>query len=255
MINTKHLTFEFKIDDSSLWLCPTCSHGHLVIDSDSFFSEETSISKEAKDYHEWEPEWVSYVYSCIFKCSNKSCNEVVASSGHGFNAFDIEVNSEGYEEQVYNSYYQPNYFHPPLKLIDLSKNIPEEIEQKLMKSFELFFCSPSSSANHARSAVEFVLTSLGVQRYVNKNGKRIKLPLHQRVEKLPKKYSDYQELLMAIKWLGNSGSHSEHEMTKNDVIELYEILEHVLSELFDNKTEKLKAKAKQINKDKGIKKR
>lgn len=42
-------------------------------------------------------------------------------------------------------------------------------------------------------------------------------------------------------------------LTKNDVIDLYEILEHVLSELFENKSKTILAKAKKINKAKGIK--
>lgn len=41
---------------------------------------------------------------------------------------------------------------------------------------------------------------------------------------------------MAIKWIGNEGSHPKKILTKNNVIDLYEILEHVLSELFENKS-------------------
>ena len=59
--------------------------------------------------------------------------------------------------------------------------------------------------------------------------------------------------LLAIKWIGNEGSHPEKSLTKNDVIDLYEILEHVLSELFENKSKTILAKAKKINKAKGIK--
>ena len=88
---------------------------------------------------------------------------------------------------------------------------------------------------------------------INNKKKRVKINLHNRIDKLAKQHSELKELLLAIKWIGNEGSHPEKSLTKNNVIDLYEILEHVLSELFENKSKSILAKAKKINKAKGIK--
>lgn len=57
--------------------------------------------------------------------------------------------------------------------------------------------------------------------------------------------------MLAIKWLGNAGSHSQKTVSRDDVIDAYELLEHILQEIYMQKTEKLKTKAQKINKMKG----
>lgn len=254
MIDKRLLTSYFRQDQDAYWQCPTCSNGYLVIEKDTFRSRETAISQKGHKHYAWEPEWVSLIYSCMLKCTNGNCSERVASSGHGSLDWDIEEDENGIPEQIYTEYFEPYYFYPPLKIITIPKNVPEDITTQLDKSFELFFSSPSASVNHARSALELMLTHLKVPKTtINNRNKRVKISLHNRIEKLAKQHIEFKELLLAIKWIGNEGSHPEKNLTKNDVIDLYEILEHVLAELFDNKSKTILAKAKKINKAKGIK--
>ncbi|WP_367106040.1 DUF4145 domain-containing protein [uncultured Psychrobacter sp.] len=254
MIDRKLLTAYFGRDQNTCWQCPTCSNGYLVIEDDTFRSRETAISQKGHKHYEWEPEWVSLVYSCVFKCTNNSCGEQVASSGHGFLDWDIEEDENGIPKQIYGEYFEPYYFHPPLKIIDIPESVPDNITNQLEKSFELFFSSPSASVNHARSALELLLTHLKVPKTtINNRNKRVKINLHNRIDRLAQQHSEFKEFLLAIKWIGNEGSHPEKNLTKNDVAELYEILEHVLSELFNNKSKAILAKAKKINRAKGIK--
>jgi len=58
-------------------------------------------------------------------------------------------------------------------------------------------------------------------------------------------YPEIAIKLLALKWLGNKGSHTEN-MSKNDVLDAYEILDSVLDELYvgyqklvDKKVEKI----------------
>ncbi len=57
---------------------------------------------------------------------------------------------------------------------------------------------------------------------------------------------------MAIKWLGNAGSHCGDKMTFDDVFDGYDMLSFILDELYDNKHEHVKKLAKKINKKKGV---
>jgi hypothetical protein len=59
-------------------------------------------------------------------------------------------------------------------------------------------------------------------------------------------------MLIAVKWLGNAGSHDGQEPQHEHVRLMYDMLEHCLAQIYDDKTKKLKALAKQVNKKKGI---
>lgn len=254
MIDKKILNSQFYDNQNNYWHCPTCSSGYLVISENTLHSKETSASKKARPDGLWEPEYIRMVYSCIFECSNKNCGEKVASSGSAFLDWDMELDDEGYPQQVWVNCFEPSYFYPPLKLIETPKNLPEDIAEHINKSFELFFSSPSAAVNHVRCALELILNTLKVQKVtINKRKKRVRLSLHDRIVKLSNKQPEIKEYLLAIKWVGNDGSHPEKILAKNDLTDLYEILEHVLSELFDNKSKTILAKAKKINKAKGIK--
>jgi len=115
----------------------------------------------------------------------------------------------------------------------------------------LFFADYGASANHIRIALERILDHLKVKKFELKRGKRVFISLHKRILLLPSKYNDVSDLLFAIKWLGNTGSHS-HKITIDDVMDAYEILEVVLNEIIENKTKKIKKMAKKINKRKGL---
>ena len=46
---------------------------------------------------------------------------------------------------------------------------------------------------------------------------------------------------MAIKWLGNTGSHQSDEVTRDDILDALDLLEDALVELFEQRTRRLTA--------------
>jgi len=65
---------------------------------------------------------------------------------------------------------------------------------------------------------------------------------------------EVKELLLAIKWIGNTGSHVG-KLETIDILETYQLLEFALKKLFGNEESKIKKITKEINKRKGIRKR
>ena len=57
------------------------------------------------------------------------------------------------------------------------------------------------------------------------------------------------EMLLAVKWIGNDGSH-DADLTVDDVVEAAEMVEHVLKQIFDE-SKPLKTRAQAINRSKG----
>lgn len=48
--------------------------------------------------------------------------------------------------------------------------------------------------------------------------------------------------LMALKWLGNAGSH-DGSLNKDDLLDAFEVLDHVLAEIIDERSERVAALA------------
>jgi hypothetical protein len=166
---------------------------------------------------------------------------------------DFIVNEDGEPEQTWGDFFRPKYFEPPLRIIDIPVECPDSVSSPLQESFRLFFSSPAAASNNVRIALEALLTELGVKRFNTKSGKRIFLGLHSRISLLPAKHAGLKELFVAIKWLGNAGSHMDSAVTSDDVMDAYSLIDHVLQELYTKKAEKAKALAKRINKKKGPK--
>lgn len=249
-MDRKTLKFPFTLDSTPDWMCPTCEIAPLRIRKDSFAKEERRYSRD-HSHDAWEPEWIEYAYSCMLECSNDKCKEVVASCGTGAVDWGVGEDEEGLPEQVYEDYFRPKYFEPHLKLMAIPKDCPETVSKPLEESFTWFFASPAAASNNVRIAIEALLTDLKIRRFRLVQGKRRLVNLHHRIALLPAKYAHLKDLIFAIKWLGNAGSHDGVDITLDDVMDSYEFTEHILQEIYVPKAKKLKALAKKVNKKKG----
>ncbi len=241
----------FRKEGIPSWVCPTCETGAFTLKKESFLIGERFSSRTvARSDYEESPPWTDYVYSCLFQCMNGRCKEFVSSSGTVRTNDEISYNENGGMERDIDNYFQPLFFEPALKIIAVPSDCPDTVSDQIEESFRLFFVSPSATANSIRIAVEKLLTELNVKRFEVKKNKRHYLSLHQRIGLLPDKHSELKEVMKAIKWLGNNGSHGS-DLGVDDVLDGYEFLEHVLQEIYESKAKKLNAKARKINKKKG----
>lgn len=242
----------FFIHQLPVWSCPTCHIGHLTLDEKNLLKRETSESIREYKHDAWEPDWIHYVFSCIFLCSNPNCKEPVTCTGTGrVEIVEYEDEEHGFV-QTTDEIFTPQYFQPHLVLMDIPQKCSVEVRSNLAQSFAIFFVDPGAAMNCARAAVEALLNDLGIRRFTVAKGKQKPISLHQRIQSLPTKHQELTELLLAVKWLGNAGSHDGDKPTGADVQIMYDLLEHVLSEIYEGKSEKLKAIAKVVNNNKGL---
>ena len=97
------------------------------------------------------------------------------------------------------------------------------------------------------------MDSYKVKKYTASRGRRISISLHDRIKLFPN--VEVKDILLAIKWIGNSGSHSKSKLETIDIIETYKLYEFSLQKLFNNEEKVIKSIAKQINERKGTRKR
>ncbi|HCM1921008.1 TPA: DUF4145 domain-containing protein [Salmonella enterica subsp. salamae serovar 16:m,t:e,n,x] len=256
-MDRKKLTSYFSLNERVPWLCPTCKSGMLEIIKPSLHKKITKQSHNilAGYNGQWIPEEVEYRYSCLFRCGNNSCDEVISSSGVGYiSIVGYEYNeNEEYQNPVYDDHFYPKYFEPALNLVLIPDNCPASIQEPLKESFKLFFSSFGAAANNIRVAIEAFLTELKVPTEKNrKDGSLTFMSLHERINNIPQAYIEYKEMLKAIKWIGNSGSHNSNVKPKvEDVIDAYDLIEHILEDVYAPRRKRLSAIAARINNNKG----
>lgn len=188
----------------------------------------------------------------MLTCSNSDCQEVVSFGGTGspqhFGFYDERT--EEYDEGITDAF-RVNFFLPPLHLFQINIHCPEDIREEILSAFSLYWSDASSCANKIRVALELIMNQQGIRKIlINKKKERIKLSLHKRLELFSEKLPEIANYLMAIKWIGNSGSHTG-ELTKEDLLDAFQLLEYSIEKLYDNKTKLLAKLSREIVKKKG----
>lgn len=184
-------------------------------------------------------------YSALLKCFH--CDE------HVFAVGKTEV-VEVYDDEhgwCLESALKPLFFQPSIQIISIPDECPDDVKAELISASSLFWSDLSASANRIRAALELILTHKKIKKTQStKSGKRRVLSLHERIELFKAKDAQLAETMLAVKWLGNAGSHTS-SLNTNDVLDAFELLDHVIEELFVEKLKKIRKLTKGINKKKG----
>lgn len=235
----------FEKDSPTLYPCPKCYVGIL---------KPIWIKKEITSEGEYwincqYPDGIEHIFSGIFKCSKKSCGELVSFGGvcnKDINVPHELPNGEYYEKKI--TIYEPKYFFPNLRLFKLPKEVSKELKEQIDLSFSHYFNDLSSCANRIRTTIEVILDDIKAPKYkIGKLGKRLVFTkLHNRIDNFKKKKRIIAELLLAIKFIGNEGSHIG-KVEVDDILDAYEILNEVIDMAFVDKRKKVIKIAEEIN--------
>lgn len=235
----------FKRKSPTQYPCPKCYIGILKIEK-----LEKKITKEAivLDAHNY-PYGIEHIFSGMYKCSEESCGNLVSFCG--LLKKDIKVPDElpnGEVDEKYITIYKPKYFYPNLRLFQLPTKISDDLKEQIDLSFSHYFNDLSSCANRIRTSIEVILNEIKAPKYKKRsNGSRhFFRKLHSRIENYSKKKKTISELLLAIKFIGNEGSHIG-KVEVDDILDAYEILKEVIDIAFVKNRIKVIGIAKEIN--------
>lgn len=232
------------------WPCPTCKRGVFTLHPKALIAKETIESQRAQHHPEWDPDWTSYVFTAWAQCNNPACKEECAIGGTG--GLEPEYDEDG--GFSFSTYYTPKFCSPMPEIIEIPEKCPNEVKRELRAGFSLFWADRGAAANRVRIALERLLDYLGIPNQETKGTRIVELTLHKRIESFATKEPTMALHLMALKWLGNTGSH-EGKVAKNDLLDAFEVLEHVLVEMIDRRTERVSAIAEKLTKKHGPKKK
>ena len=223
--------------------CPYCGQKHLNIDMDTFQYQivnyedasqiiqkerKKSISSISETYEENKflgillgigevAEMIMFKpakFICFFLCA--SCSKSTSATG------TLKIDNE---EDINTSSIKVEYFSPPLSIINLSINLPMEIREELIQSFNHFHSDLSSSGAKLRRAIEKMCFNLG---YKEKN-------LHCSISSMTKDYPNEGGFLHSLKLLGNEATHT-NLINEHDLLDAFQVMDYVLH-LYDRKIE------------------
>jgi len=236
---------EFPKDGVPPFPCPTCGDP-LKARADEIHLDPSAESQFHFD-NEGDPTMLFGIFTLRLVCSNPSCNEPANCTG----LYRVVSESDTSGEILYRTMLAPAFFTPTIHIFPIPSKLPDKIRNPLMDSFSTFWANPSAAGNSLRISVEALMDYRCEKKWTTeKDGKEKEIPLHHRIVAFQKKSPHIGEKLLAIKWLGNSGSHLTG-LQRKDVIKGYLLYSHVLEELFEKRTETLDAMARKINKRKG----
>jgi hypothetical protein len=229
------------------WPCPTCEKGTLSLVPKSLVFQETVTSKREHGHEAWDPDWISYHFTAWAECGHSQCKEQFAICGIGGveQAFNPE---EGYE---WEKYFIPRSCRPMPHIFVVPEKCPDDVTNELRRSFELFWSHPSACAGRIRVALELLMTHFGIPKKKKDGaGKFRELSLHKRIDIFALQEPTVGPHLLALKWLGNSGSHDSGVST-SEVLDAFEILEHTLVEMIERRSKRVSELAKKLTKKHG----
>ncbi|WP_159072859.1 DUF4145 domain-containing protein [Streptomyces glaucescens] len=161
----------------------------------------------------------------------------------------MESMEEGYREHL-----TPQFFMPELPLIQSFGDCPKQVREMIEAASPVLWVDPSSAANRLRSSVEALMDWEGIPRKWSSNGKSYNLSLHRRIERFKTAkptFSKAADLLLAVKWIGNVGSHGS-VIRVLDVLDAVDILDRIIQQLYDTSPARIERKAEEIIARKGL---
>lgn len=236
--------------ETKFLICPKCKNSLLKENSKKSYNLIDYKIADKSFFTEYNMhEYSTKLKVSLCQCESSACNgEVVLIEEE-----KGELNPKNqpffifeYEPYIYKRTIK--YMKPSVDIIDLPNQLNSELVEILKISFFLFWIDEDSCGNRIRSAIEKILDLQKINKTtINKNGKRVKLRLHQRIEKFKKKQPYAANYLFALKLLGNRASHNtKNIITRNQLVDAYQILELILTDLYDKKRTDIKRLTKKI---------
>lgn len=226
----------FTQDRCPSWTCPGCMKETLRIVPGSFFYRKTADTLTHEKEHYFDFYYVEYIFSCLLECELTGCSEPVAVTGRGWLTED---NSYDHRSQTLTESiprFEARAFYPPLPLFIPPEDCPVSVIKELCEISALLNAHPSAATNAIRRLLETLLDEMTVPREIPREGKSpVKLKLHDRIERYPDILGEHQRGVMALKYLGNTGSHENKEIERQSLDDACQILENIIRQLYPSK--------------------
>lgn len=226
-----------EIEFGQAWprpVCPSCPTGHVQFSSPVVFESLKSASE--RDHPYFDAEWIHGTFTVEGKCTNPECVQDVHGTGdyRVDHSQDFDFTEAGeFIGAPYTDFYSITHIHPPLLIMPIPKSSPPIVREAIVRASRVLFADPGLAATALRATVERFLTSESISA-ANQNGKF--RTAHGRIDEWKLANPDRSsvaDLFVAVKWIGNAGTHEDSKLTAAEVLEGARMLDEAFHRLFD----------------------
>ena len=229
--------------------CPRCRRSVLEPDVQSF---ENVSSIEARLGDEVWDGWTEGYFYGTLSCARTPCgNKYVVAGDWRSRSRDLP-DQDDFLDDPHLAGFSVRHILPPLPVIPFPDKTPEDVRSLVQSASSVLLSDTSAAANRMRSAVECLLDARKVRRLPpGKRGAKYRLNTDRRIKEFATENNKVAELLMAIKWIGNAGSHESRPLSLSVVLDGIELFAHAIHLLYDDTGAALHRRAARINRRRG----
>lgn len=210
--------------------CPQCPAGHLEFAEPDRTEHGWSVRQHADEY--WEPEWIRGTFTAVGICDNPRCGQYARAVGtYTVDQWEDRLGAD-HRGRDYSAWHIVDHITPPLALMQLPTGTPDAIQEGVERAAAVLFADPGLAATALRLVVEQFLTSQGVPDIRSSGGF---IGADERIKTWKKGAAErgrVADLLLAVKWIGNAGTHSLSTLTIKEVLDGVEFLDEAFHAQF-----------------------
>jgi hypothetical protein len=220
--------------------CPHCANGKLKLN-------KNGLRILTPKYHtddDWDAFETNARWSAELHCDETVCGEIVHIIGDSeLVETEVEVSKGDFTWGVEEVLRIQAVFPAPL-LFRVSDNVPRMVKQQLQIASQMYWTDVSACVARLRTAVEALLDHQKVPKEKKtNNGKILRMKLKERIEAFTNGIN-HQDQLHGLRNIGNLGTHGTSDVTDEDLFDTIDVLEFVLTGIYDTQT--INAKAKKL---------
>lgn len=225
--------------------CPTCSNGKMKTLKDSTIVREPKYFEIWRDENPDDVDQTTVVerWSATLKCDEPSCGEIINIIGDA-NVVETDfVNTDGQHDWVYEDVLRIQAMYPAPPLFRISSNVPRDVRRHLEIAFRMYWTDVSACVSRLRTAVERLLDEQGVPtERKTKTGKFVRMDLYERIDSFASGAGAvHSSQMQSLRHIGNLGTHGGDDVDDGDLFDAIDVLEFVLTGIYDTKTINAKA--------------
>lgn len=225
--------------------CPRCANGKMKPIKDTLSVREPRYVSDWREAnpHDWEWDHVTERWSATMRCDEAGCGEIVNLIG------DVDVVESPYTDGDgdihlgYEEVLRIQAMFPASPLFRVSDAVPKKVAAQLEIAFRMYWTDVSACVARLRTAVERLLDDQGVlTEKKTKKGKFVRMDLYDRIDSFAAGAgAAHSGQLQSLRHIGNLGTHGGDDVDDGDLFDAIDVLEFVLTGIYDTKTIDAKA--------------
>lgn len=222
-------------------LCPSCQ---LAVLEPTIYEVESLSSITGRVGNPLGVGWQSGFFHGTLACSRTPCRNVYVVAGEWSKAPE---DPGSLNDDPSLAGLEVRHILPPLPLIDFPDSVPPAIQGLVESASAVMLSDPSAAATRIRSAIECLLDEQRIRKTSPKK-RSVRLPAHDRILLFKRVNPAAADLLMAMKWIGNIGTHESSPLPLSVVLDGTELFARAIILIYDREAQALERLAADINK-------